>query len=518
MRCLSIMRENQAPSSASQVIPFRENKLTHLFMPIFTGRSASSISMIVNVNPAAPDFDETNHVLSYASKAKMVQIEDKPIVARPPQQTFAEYGYNGRPIKKQKTAISRLASLVKKLSPKKFIKRTHSNPNSNTSIIDENKDNMSNTSNSNSNSETNLLEAKQVNQVKVERKRKATPPLAGNLSLNDASDTMNISQVYNVSNGNGNNERTFETKRMQIVRQDSQRSMQRSNSSPSLASTNDEKSLKMALLVAQAEIEALKLEKVQLSEELAHVETNVREEVSDEMEAQIERTKLHYTKIIDQMKAESRQSMGVFEKQAREERAAEQIDLLIFKVEECEEEMKRQGESHSKMIASLKAKHEKEISAQAEEIRSLRAQLANASILGSSTSTLEACHKEDTMAIQKHKLLEQEKEIAALKRSKEDLIASYESLLENGDDDKDDEDSESDEEGSDDDDLSTGASKKNSNEMRRLRALRKFGNKSSSSKHTIARSQVAKTSKTKAQSFKVLGQRAPLSSISENAP
>ena len=64
MRCLTAMRES-GRQNTSHIIPFRESKLTHLFMGHLTSPSASRTTMVVNVNPAVADFDETQHVLSF---------------------------------------------------------------------------------------------------------------------------------------------------------------------------------------------------------------------------------------------------------------------------------------------------------------------------------------------------------------------------------------------------------------------------------------------------------------------
>ena len=111
MRCLSVMRENQGSSKA--VVPFRESKLTHLFMSNLTGPSASRTSMIVNVNPSACDFDETQHVLGYAVSAKNVLIH--PVACK--KTTVGGYALNGH--KKQ----SQISKLVSKFSPKMLGKR-----------------------------------------------------------------------------------------------------------------------------------------------------------------------------------------------------------------------------------------------------------------------------------------------------------------------------------------------------------------------------------------------------------
>ena len=469
MRCLSIMRDNQS-STINQVIPFRENKLTHLFMPVFTGRCQASISMIVNVNPCAPDFDETNHVLSYASKAKMVQIEEKAATGRDTRPQTGEYGYNGRPIKKTKSAASKIASLVKRLSPKKLMSRP----------ID------------------NKAAISRADESTDDRKRKAAPPLRAH-SFNSTSNASTGSQ--NIAP---------KTKRMRVVKPSSQHVIKRSNSSTSLTSSEPElKSLKMALSIAHAELEMLKSERFRVAEEheqeLEQLENNIRQEVSEEMEQQLENTKRHYTNIIDQMKAQSRQSVGVFEKRAREEKAAEQIDVLLFKVEECEEEMKRQEISHRQELASLDEQHTEELSIRQRELKRLKAQLEK------SNRAVAVPQADGIVEEQRVKIENQEKEIEALKKSKIDLIASYESLLADGDgDDAEEEDGDEDS----DDDEST-ESNDDENKNRPFAAERSFKKQSVSKNRMATRNGVVKG--TGKRNTKTRVRRAPLSSISENA-
>ncbi|CAJ1936959.1 unnamed protein product [Cylindrotheca closterium] len=122
MRCLTAMREKGSKSS-SNVIPFRESKLTHLFMRHLTGSSSHRTSMVVNVNPSIADFDETQHVLAYASKAKTIQL--KPSEMYDKYDSFgAEYDLNGR--KKSKTTnIGKhiLSKVLGKLSPTNIASR-----------------------------------------------------------------------------------------------------------------------------------------------------------------------------------------------------------------------------------------------------------------------------------------------------------------------------------------------------------------------------------------------------------
>lgn len=116
MRCLREMLNHQpkkrGAATKGGVVPFRESKLTHMFMNHLTGPSASRTCMVVNVNPAADDFDETSHVLAYASTARNVKI------------SAVDYNRKRRILAKeskvQLSPIKKLASkIAKKISPKK---------------------------------------------------------------------------------------------------------------------------------------------------------------------------------------------------------------------------------------------------------------------------------------------------------------------------------------------------------------------------------------------------------------
>ncbi len=53
----------QSNDTSSDIIPFRESKLTHLLMPQLCRAGVSSVAMIACVNPQADDYDETLSVL-----------------------------------------------------------------------------------------------------------------------------------------------------------------------------------------------------------------------------------------------------------------------------------------------------------------------------------------------------------------------------------------------------------------------------------------------------------------------
>jgi hypothetical protein len=62
----------QSQGQASQNIPFRESKLTHLLMPVLCKAGTGGVSMIACVNPQGEDYDETLSILNYASLAAKI--------------------------------------------------------------------------------------------------------------------------------------------------------------------------------------------------------------------------------------------------------------------------------------------------------------------------------------------------------------------------------------------------------------------------------------------------------------
>ena len=79
-RCMERLRENQKSrkgangiNSASGNVPYRDDKLTHLFRNYFEG--TGSVKMIVCINPQRQAFDENIHVMQFAEMAAEVHIE-----------------------------------------------------------------------------------------------------------------------------------------------------------------------------------------------------------------------------------------------------------------------------------------------------------------------------------------------------------------------------------------------------------------------------------------------------------
>jgi hypothetical protein len=304
-RCLSTMRESQKNNSAI-VVPFRESKLTHLFMSHLTGPSKSRTSMVVNVNPAVSDFDETQHVLAYAAQARMIQMDHEQLQKKRKLCFGDEYGMDGHKTNKQEqpSQPSRTAHItklvtkaIKKFSPKNMAKK----------------------------SERPVV-------AKKTEKRKAEP-------------------VMKLSHGMANCEIEPLMKRMRhppttVV--------------ASIISSDHEKeikSLKMALSIAQTEAQIVQSEKERLVEELDQKESQVRIEVAEEMEEQMKSTREEYNQVIERLRSQIHSNPIACRstRKAQIDKAEHHIEELMDKVDECEEEMVRMRMEHAKEVVELTA-------------------------------------------------------------------------------------------------------------------------------------------------------------------
>ena len=72
-RCLQAMQVACKSGKNSDVIPFRESKLTHLLMPLLSRVGLKGIAMITCVNPQINDYDETISILGNASLACQIK-------------------------------------------------------------------------------------------------------------------------------------------------------------------------------------------------------------------------------------------------------------------------------------------------------------------------------------------------------------------------------------------------------------------------------------------------------------
>ena len=65
-RCLQGMKRNGSEGTSEKntdIIPFRDSKLTHLLMPQLCRAGLSGVAMIACVNPHVDDYDETLSIL-----------------------------------------------------------------------------------------------------------------------------------------------------------------------------------------------------------------------------------------------------------------------------------------------------------------------------------------------------------------------------------------------------------------------------------------------------------------------
>ncbi|XP_014666565.1 PREDICTED: kinesin-like protein KIF23 [Priapulus caudatus] len=69
--CIETLRENQMMGT-NKLVPYRDSKVTHLFKNYFDGEG--KVRMIVCVNPAGPDYEETLHVMKFAQLTQEVQV------------------------------------------------------------------------------------------------------------------------------------------------------------------------------------------------------------------------------------------------------------------------------------------------------------------------------------------------------------------------------------------------------------------------------------------------------------
>jgi hypothetical protein len=75
-RCINAMKR-RCSSADGAVIPFRDNKLTHILMPHLGRAGLAGVAMLTCVNPSVDDYDETVSILGNASLAcKIKEIID----------------------------------------------------------------------------------------------------------------------------------------------------------------------------------------------------------------------------------------------------------------------------------------------------------------------------------------------------------------------------------------------------------------------------------------------------------
>ena len=71
-RCIETLRENQM-NGGNAMVRYRDSKITHFFKHFFEGEG--KVKMMICVNPAANEFEETLSVMKFAELASEVQVQ-----------------------------------------------------------------------------------------------------------------------------------------------------------------------------------------------------------------------------------------------------------------------------------------------------------------------------------------------------------------------------------------------------------------------------------------------------------
>ena len=369
MRCLTAMREKKNAS----IIPFRESKVTHVFMGHLTGPYAVNTAMIVNVHPSVQDFEETQHVLGYAVNAKLIPMNA--IEAKKKRTLYGgegEYDLNGhrrRPLVKSASSSSLSAGNNKRPPVAKTVS-------SNASLL--------------ARMVKGLKKLSPMKcQPRIEKRRLPLPP----------SDPADFVQTEPFSKRT----RVDETTTIKASR-DTEVLPAPSNANPTeiLELTAAEE----ALLQAQAEINRLKVEKDDLLEDLGLQEQQIRSEVSKEMEQRLKLARERSHQEVERMRSllqQQHEQSQTLVRKAQEDHLDRQLEALMDKVDECEEEMKR-----------MRQDHEAEIEDYQTQLHTLKEE--SATRIAQLESALETCNAQ----------------VDRLKRSKMELVQNYENLLSQG--------------------------------------------------------------------------------------
>ncbi|OTF81477.1 hypothetical protein BLA29_013154, partial [Euroglyphus maynei] len=67
-QCFDVLRENQKSQNGNKIVPYRDNKLTHMFKSYFEGDG--KVQMIICVNPGLEDYDETLQVCKFGESSQ----------------------------------------------------------------------------------------------------------------------------------------------------------------------------------------------------------------------------------------------------------------------------------------------------------------------------------------------------------------------------------------------------------------------------------------------------------------
>lgn len=321
-QCLEGLRHSSGDKK-NAVIPWRDSKLTRLFAAHWMGPYANRTSMVINVNPATSDFDETQHVLSYSSVARNINTETIPKEKAAPT-VSVDYDMNGHRKMSGKASFSqKLVNAIKKLSPH----RLHNS-----------------------------------------RKRK------------DAGVDQALKQSED------SNFPTNKKVRMEPIGKDLKKEDGKAQPGSRSSDQKEINALKMKVSVLEVENQMLRTQndelqadRDQLRDQMESLEADVRDEVAEEMESQMQAMSQQYDDIIEKLKMQM-EHLHSFDgnssaRKLRASRTEQKIVELSEQLEECEEEMQRMRNDHKEQINSTTAEFEGMIRKKDAEIQELRRQL-----------------------------------------------------------------------------------------------------------------------------------------------
>ena len=356
MRCLQSLQrdDNQRSSTYSS---FRESKLTHLFMNHLSSMPASRTCMIVNINPSSSDFDETQHVLSYAAIARSINISEndfnrkKVAIQRGKKQEKEKRDYDKRSEStcntsnnrgKENERIGNIPSVIKKK-----LERVQSPPRKIARVV--------NTLSSEAlltRQKTEKLEKKKKMKVKLKLcKKKQSCKCKMEETIDTNVDKCDRSHI-NISNTS---------------------SKERESTANSVEF--EVESLHAELITAKMRVSELQSSNVKLQKKLNSCESNIRLELAGETGVQMKRIRQEHNSIIERICKQyflSAPTPSQSAKKAKIDKVEKLIDELMDKLDECEEEMHRIQKSHRADITRLTNIHDDQMRSKNQEISSFR--------------------------------------------------------------------------------------------------------------------------------------------------
>lgn len=263
--------------------------------------------MMVNVNPAVADFDETQHVLAYARKAKLIQMKPEEFSKKRRQHFGDTYDFDGR--KKARPEVSKKPALVASAT-------------------------------SNHQKKTESFVSRMVKKLSPKRVLKKVPSNR-QLKLKSANDGAS----------SGSN---FDRSQQLFSSLSSDPTSSKQHQSVSCEDRVTSAALQRSLEQAQAEIARLESENVDLREEMEEKEDQIRAEVAEEMEELLRETRAKHQEKYELLRSQMQQNSNT-SRTVNMDKAESQLEELMDKIDECEKEMARLSQSHGEEVASLKA-------------------------------------------------------------------------------------------------------------------------------------------------------------------